>query len=87
MPVAERIAVDVASMVKLVRARKLLASSGASLAQVSMVAAGKMTAASVVTASVVASPVSTTMTAAAVSTGMTAAAMAAATVATTTFAP
>jgi hypothetical protein len=73
MPVAERIAVDAAPMIKLVPARKLLASSGASLAQVSMVSAGKITSAGVaspvstaMTASVVARPVSTTMTAAVV---------------------
>jgi hypothetical protein len=92
MPVAERVVVDAASTVKVVPVR-----SGVSLVEVSMVAAGKLTSASVaspvataMTASVVASPVSTTM-AAAVSTGMTATAvtataMAAAAVA-TAFAP
>jgi hypothetical protein len=91
MPVAERIVVDAASTIKLVPVREPLASSGVSLAEVSMGAAGKMTSACVaspvstaMTASAVASPVSTAMTTAAVSTGMTATAMAAATVATTT---
>jgi hypothetical protein len=90
MPVAERIVFDAASAIKLVPARKPLTSSGVCRAEVSMVAAGKMTSASVVspvstamTASAVASPVSTAMTAAAVTTGMTATAMTAATVATT----
>jgi hypothetical protein len=89
MPVAERIVVGTASTIKLVPARKPPASSGVCLAEVSMVAAGKMTCASVaspvsttVAASAVASPVSTAMTAAAVTTGMTAA-----TVTATTFAP
>jgi hypothetical protein len=98
MPVAERITVDTASTIKLVPVRKPLASSGVSLTEVSMVAAGKMTSASVaspvstaMTAAAVASPVSTAMTAAA-STGMTAAAMtatamAAATMAAATMAP
>jgi len=81
MPVAERIVVGAASTIKLVPACKPLASSGVCLAEVSMVAAGKMTSASV------ASQVSTAMTAAAVTTGMTATAMAATTVAATTFAP